>query len=461
VSAESPNTLPKPEDQPAQKPPAPRPTGRQPQPTDADHLKDVQKAGSESAGVARTDRQPNKPAVGAPDRGTNANNARQPTAPAKGPAQPGRASTTAQQPAPGTARQPTLADVNKTNQAGGTNSPRQPALAKTPQSDGTDKPDSLATARGEALYTSLKQGIERSSPEALRAGAEIANAFYHRDYHADGSMGVAVSRNEVTAAAKQAEISPESLQKMIDLVRPFAPKSDPAVMDSVLQRDPYNADRYVEVGRVGPASTVRSEKAAGQQAAIESIKAGLLTALAGLRPGATSAGLVPPRGGAANGPPRTYDARIGDDHPAPSPYGGLVPPKPGEQNTNRGFQNELQVANLTGGRLARDPSQISNSGAVKDASVSFTRSNGQNGSVAVDVFGPNGELILVGGPSKQQNMSKTIQRLTDLKLGADAKGVGAAAYFTNDTPQQVIQQAQRVLGAGNVHVFARPQYKQP
>ncbi len=110
MSSGPPNSLPQPNDQPAQKPPTP-PTGRQPPPMDADHLTDERKAGSKSAGVARTDRQPDKPAVGGPDGGAGANSARQPTAPANRPVRPSQTVTTAQQSAPATARQPTRADV--------------------------------------------------------------------------------------------------------------------------------------------------------------------------------------------------------------------------------------------------------------------------------------------------------------------------------------------------------------
>ena len=79
----------------------------------------------------------------------------------------------------------------------------------------------------------------------------------------------------------------------------------------------------------------------------------------------------------------------------------------------------------------------------------------------MDVFGLNGELILVGGPAKQQNMSKTIQRLKDLKLAAEANNVKAMAYFTDDTASAVLSKASQILGQENVKTFQRPEYKTP
>ena len=503
MSTGSLENVPPPKDPPPHEP-APQPTGRQPQAIDANRINEMRESAKKPDGLAPTDRQPQKVDVDKANRGATANSARQPTALAKG--QPRQAGTTAQQSAPGTARQPTAAANAPGAQGEATKQPARGHDGATPSGPETLGPDgrtdrqiateltdrtgksltdlTLGLGRGpikidvreleaeltqngtlkppgEALYATLKQGIENKSPEALEAAAALADRFYHVDQRPSGERSVAVAETDVNAAAKQAGISPEAMHKIIDLVKPFAPTSNPLVMDSVLKQDPYNADRYIEVARIGPAESIRSEKEAGQQEVSARQIRGFMSALGGLRPGAASAGLVPPRGGAAEGPPRTYDSRTGAYKPETSPYGGLVPPKPGEQSTNRGFQNERHVAEMTGGRLARDPSRISDTGAVKDATVSFTRSNGQKGSSAVDVFGPNGELILVGGPSKEQNMSKTIQRLTDLKLAANANGVGAAAYFTNDTSRQVIQGAQRVLGADHVHVFDRPPYKQP
>jgi hypothetical protein len=156
----------------------------------------------------------------------------------------------------------------------------------------------------------------------------------------------------------------------------------------------------------------------------------------------------------------TYEPKIGANKPAPPRYGGLVPPKPGEISTMGGFQDEMEVARLTGGRLARE-SKVNAGGVVKDLKVRFTRPNGQQGAVEVDVVGPNNELILVGGPAKAGNLSETIERLKSLKIAADQKGVKGVAYFTSDTPTDLLNRAGNILGSDNVRPFQRPTYKVP
>jgi hypothetical protein len=147
--------------------------------------------------------------------------------------------------------------------------------------------------------------------------------------------------------------------------------------------------------------------------------------------------------------------------PEPEPYGGLLPPKPGAQAANRGFQNELEVAKITGGKLARDATKISKDGTVADLAISFKQPNGQGGKVAIDVLGPNNELIVVGGPAKGGDLGKLVSRLTDLKRAAEQRNVGAIAYFTEDTPADVLDKARRTLGAESVRLFKRPPYRQP
>ena len=162
-------------------------------------------------------------------------------------------------------------------------------------------------------------------------------------------------------------------------------------------------------------------------------------------------------------PPRapTYEPKLGPHRPEPPAYGGLVPPKPGAEAAMRGFQNELEVARITGGRLARQTTKISKEGVVGDLVVKFTLPNGQQGRAAVDVIGPNNELIVVGGPAKGADLGKLASRLTDLKRAADATKVQGLAYFTDDTPANVLDVALRKLGPDNVKVFARPTHKQP
>jgi filamentous hemagglutinin len=75
--------------------------------------------------------------------------------------------------------------------------------------------------------------------------------------------------------------------------------------------------------------------------------------------------------------------------------------------------------------------------------------------VRVDVVGPKGELIAVGGPSKAGNLGGVGSNLTRLATVAKAKGVRALAYFEEGTPPEVIALAQKLLGRENVHIFPR------
>ncbi|GJH28929.1 DUF4157 domain-containing protein [Caballeronia novacaledonica] len=152
----------------------------------------------------------------------------------------------------------------------------------------------------------------------------------------------------------------------------------------------------------------------------------------------------------------TYEPQPGAYKPAPLPYGGLVPLKAGAVSAMRGFQNETEVAHISGGRLARNPANFN-----EDAPLRFLRKNGQGGAVRADLYGPNGELIVVGGPAKGGDLGLLTSRLKDLKLAAEERGVKAQSYFTNDTGADVISKAQDILGTDNVKVFKRPTYKVP
>ncbi|MBE9048717.1 hypothetical protein IQ255_30805 [Pleurocapsales cyanobacterium LEGE 10410] len=79
--------------------------------------------------------------------------------------------------------------------------------------------------------------------------------------------------------------------------------------------------------------------------------------------------------------------------------------------------------------------------------------SGASASVSIDVFGPNGELILVGGPNKAENRSKLGGIIRNLKIVAEARGVKAQYYFTDNTPENAIEFAKERLGAENVITF--------
>ncbi len=141
------------------------------------------------------------------------------------------------------------------------------------------------------------------------------------------------------------------------------------------------------------------------------------------------------------------------------PGGGLLAKTPGKSTIinqikkSIGELRELEVARLTKGRVAKD-------GKGQDLYFKFVRENGLEGGVAVDVIGESGELILVGGPAKAHNLSALGQRLSDLKLAAKDAGVKALAYFTDNTPNAVIDLAQKKLGKENVKVFKDVESKQ-
>jgi hypothetical protein len=243
----------------------------------------------------------------------------------------------------------------------------------------------------------------------------------------------------------------------------FVPKAQDPVMDEIYT--PHGVEgRFIKVARIGPENVIQQEKDAMQnlqdQTTVQGVSSG---GLAGR--GTASDHLVPSMGGAAVGEPGTYDQRVGAYKSTPEPYAGMVPPTPGQLAGMKGFQNELEVARITDGRLARQPISSNSVGAepkpVNDGEIRFTRPNGQQGVARPDVYGKNGELIYVGGPAKGEKLSQTIQRLTDLKDAAASQNVKAQAYFTSDTPNDVITKADSVLGRENVRTFDRPAYKQP
>ena len=117
----------------------------------------------------------------------------------------------------------------------------------------------------------------------------------------------------------------------------------------------------------------------------------------------------------------------------------------GREGNIIGGLREQAVAEITGGTLAKD----SNGQDIK------LFEPGVSEAVAIDVFGPNGELILVGGPNKAANRSVLGQRVKDLKIVAEARGVKAQYYFSDNTPQSAIEfvKKEQRLGAENVFTF--------
>ncbi|MFE8604556.1 RHS repeat-associated core domain-containing protein [Archangium violaceum] len=128
-------------------------------------------------------------------------------------------------------------------------------------------------------------------------------------------------------------------------------------------------------------------------------------------------------------------SRSGGGGSSASGGGGM---SPGAAAAAKGAAREQRVADLVGGRVSRDPIRT------------------RYGSSDIDVIGPNGELIAVGGPAKagkNGDLSKLGTQLKILMEAARERGVAALAYFEKGTPQAAIDFAKSKLGAGNVFVF--------
>jgi hypothetical protein len=75
------------------------------------------------------------------------------------------------------------------------------------------------------------------------------------------------------------------------------------------------------------------------------------------------------------------------------------------------------------------------------------------GSSGIDVIGPNGEYIFVGGAAKAKDPAKFGRALQISKYAADQAGVDAIYYLDEGTPQSAIDQAKRMFGDDNVRTF--------
>jgi hypothetical protein len=115
----------------------------------------------------------------------------------------------------------------------------------------------------------------------------------------------------------------------------------------------------------------------------------------------------------------------------------------GENSANSiGLSREQHVAQLTGGQLARGPD---------GQDIKITMPN--VGSSGIDVIGPNGEYIFVGGAAKASNRSKFIQKLHISKYAADQAGVPAIYYLDEKTPGSIVDAAKLIFGDDNVKIF--------
>jgi hypothetical protein len=116
----------------------------------------------------------------------------------------------------------------------------------------------------------------------------------------------------------------------------------------------------------------------------------------------------------------------------------------GHEAAARGLSREERVAKIVGGKLAKGPNG-------QDIKVSVDGV----GSTGLDVLGPNGEYIFVGGPAKAKNPAAFGQKLQISKAAADRDGVDALYYLEEGTPSSAIDQAKKWFGDGYVHSFPK------
>lgn len=110
-----------------------------------------------------------------------------------------------------------------------------------------------------------------------------------------------------------------------------------------------------------------------------------------------------------------------------------------------GLAREEFIAKLVGGKVAKGE----NGQDIKIVMPGV-------GSSGLDVIGPNGEYIYIGGAAKANKPSKFGTALKVNKYAADQAGVKAIYYLADNTPQTAIDQAKKVFGDENVHIFTLP-----
>jgi hypothetical protein len=164
---------------------------------------------------------------------------------------------------------------------------------------------------------------------------------------------------------------------------------------------------------------------------------GLLTGLAGIAQGKQQFQSV--RYSPENNPGKSVVAEVG-------PPGKGVTRSQGQFERERGLLREEMVAKVIGGKLARND-------RGKDLEVGVTRK------VPIDVLGPNGEYVVVGGYAKAQD-AESIQRestrLGNLKKAASeaTPPQKAMAVYSTDTPKVMITRAKKILGEDNVFLIS-------
>lgn len=109
------------------------------------------------------------------------------------------------------------------------------------------------------------------------------------------------------------KISPRELEAVLErngAIRHIEQDTkEPTVIDNVLVKHPYQENRFITEGRVGPASKVKKDKEVGQQAVNDAFTSGIAQGVAGMKPGSASEGIVKPAAPAKGPANRAMAAR--------------------------------------------------------------------------------------------------------------------------------------------------------
>ena len=124
-----------------------------------------------------------------------------------------------------------------------------------------------------------------------------------------------------------------------------------------------------------------------------------------------------------------------DDDGAPS-SGPSPQNQPPSQSV--GAIREQRVADMIGGKVSGEKIQVKGIGSTD-----------------IDVIGPNGELVGVGGYSKVHDKGGLGQELLCLIAVGKQRGVKVLYYFEEGTPASVIQYTTEKLGEENVFIFPK------
>jgi hypothetical protein len=104
-----------------------------------------------------------------------------------------------------------------------------------------------------------------------------------------------------------------------------------------------------------------------------------------------------------------------------------------------GAARENYVADMIGGQVPEQPLKIET----------------PYGKAQIDVVGPNGELVEVGGPGKGINPSNFGRQMQRLQSAAESTGTKGQFYYDQGTPESILNIARKWLGSENVIPFKK------